>query len=355
MEYQNKDIDILFLKVNKSKPNMYFDNFVKFLYELAQIKYCGEPTDVFRMFLDNHIFPQCEAILKVKHKNREIKEDKMVTKLFGSIINVLYDIYQAYFTFKIKKSFQDSKVELQRCEKSLFKFLRDFEIFPVLINKSKVYSLWTQVTEKSIDGRSPIYKSCVSKLSKNYDIRFENALFSFGFFLDFLALIALTAYVEDDQVFQKVTVAESVVLLLERMELSKGFKNFGDKMHSDMLPPNHIVQAIVKDREKENHSVDQTTTKTQQTTRSSQVLWKDSKDVREESKYKRFNEDIDSSESRGSSRVTKTLSQDYDVDVSEMMPSLKRIFQYYCSYGEPTNSTKLKSSKFIKLLKDANI
>jgi len=32
---------------------------------------------------------------------------------------------------------------------------------------------------------------------------------------------------------------------------------------------------------------------------------------------------------------------------------LMQIFQYYCSYGEPMNTSKLKSSKFIKILKDA--
>lgn len=58
-----KDVDILFVKVNKSKPNMYFDSFVKFLYELAQVKYTGDATEAFRVFLENHIYPQCEAII----------------------------------------------------------------------------------------------------------------------------------------------------------------------------------------------------------------------------------------------------------------------------------------------------
>jgi hypothetical protein len=46
--------------------------------------------------------------------------------------------------------------------------------------------------------------------------------------LDFIALIAITAYIEDeanDKIFQKVSVPEAVVLLLERMELSRGFSN----------------------------------------------------------------------------------------------------------------------------------
>lgn len=32
-----------------------------------------------------------------------------------------------------------------------------------------------------------------------------------------------------------------------------------------------------------------------------------------------------------------------------------RVFQYYCSYGEPMNTNKLKSSKFLKLLKESGL
>jgi len=35
--------------------------------------------------------------------------------------------------------------------------------------------------------------------------------------------------------------------------------------------------------------------------------------------------------------------------------SLMRIFQYYCSYGEPMNNTKLKSMKFMRLLKESGL
>jgi hypothetical protein len=53
-----KDVDILFVKINKSKPNMYFDDFVKFLYALAPIKYDLDDAEAFKMLLKNHIFPQ---------------------------------------------------------------------------------------------------------------------------------------------------------------------------------------------------------------------------------------------------------------------------------------------------------
>lgn len=34
---------------------------------------------------------------------------------------------------------------------------------------------------------------------------------------------------------------------------------------------------------------------------------------------------------------------------------LNRIFQYYCLYGEPLNAKKLKSSKFMKMLRDSGL
>ena len=34
---------------------------------------------------------------------------------------------------------------------------------------------------------------------------------------------------------------------------------------------------------------------------------------------------------------------------------LMRIFAFYCSFGEPLNTNKLRSTKFIKLLRDSKL
>ena len=34
---------------------------------------------------------------------------------------------------------------------------------------------------------------------------------------------------------------------------------------------------------------------------------------------------------------------------------LQKIFQFYCSYGDPLNKTKMKSIKFVKLLKESGL
>ena len=35
--------------------------------------------------------------------------------------------------------------------------------------------------------------------------------------------------------------------------------------------------------------------------------------------------------------------------------SLLKIFQYYCSYGDPMNTSKMKNSKFVKIFQDAQL
>jgi len=44
-----KDVDILFVKFNKSKPNMNFDDFIKFIFELSSLKYELEPSEAFKV------------------------------------------------------------------------------------------------------------------------------------------------------------------------------------------------------------------------------------------------------------------------------------------------------------------
>jgi hypothetical protein len=41
--------------------------------------------------------------------------------------------------------------------------------------------------------------------------------------------------------------------------------------------------------------------------------------------------------------------------VESYVEALLKIFQFYCSIGEPMNTTKMKSSKFIKLLNESGL
>ena len=54
--------------------------------------------------------------------------------------------------------------------------------------------------------------------------------------------------------------------------------------------------------------------------------------------------------------------ENYEFEDSEVVltfekynEGLLRIFQYYCSFGEPMNNTRLKSMKFVKMLKECGL
>lgn len=60
------------------------------------------------------------------------------------------------------------------------------------------------------------------------------------------------------------------------------------------------------------------------------------------------------SPTKGTSEKEQRLARLHDV-LEENKERLNRIFAYYCSFGEPLNIQKLKSSKFIKLLKESKL
>ena len=116
----------------------------------------------------------------------------------------------------------DSVKIAQRSEKDLFQFLSSFDICPTTIGKGKVYSIWTQITQKSISGQVPIYWE--TSLQATDGGASEGKIFTFGFFLDFIVLVVLEGYCEEGT--RKLTPAEGLCFLLERMELSKGYVEF---------------------------------------------------------------------------------------------------------------------------------
>lgn len=84
-----KDIDILFLKINKSKPNMYFEEFIKLLYELAILKYGGDQMDAFKQLLDECLMKRLEEIGGVsKFKPKDVEYDEIVEETFIHIISL---------------------------------------------------------------------------------------------------------------------------------------------------------------------------------------------------------------------------------------------------------------------------
>jgi len=198
-----------------------------------------------------------------------------------------------------------------------------------------------------------VYKEASKALSKSYDIKEENKLFTFAFFLDFLACLGNTAYMK-----KGVSNAESVVNLFLRMEKSEGFCNFESKMHrtqsssSSLQPPESVLKKLdkmkISDDEEEKGDLFSQLSKGTKTVKVTKTTKKEATATRKTTKTKK---------AAPKKKEVEEISFDpvYSEEVEALIPNVKTIFSYYCSFGDTGNKTKLKSSTFQKLLKDAKI
>lgn len=358
------DVDILFAKVNKSKPNMSFEDFIKLLYEFAKLKYGGDEMEAFQHLLKDSIFKKFDEIGGNTAKPKELEYDPIVNEVFENIINLTYDIYHSYFTFRIDKVDKATTAETQRCEKFMYEFLRDFEICPKILSKSKVYAIWTYALECSKAKKEAIYTEASKTLSKNYDIKEENKLFTFAYFLDFIVLLSYEAFKKAKALGK----AEPVVMLLESMEKSEGFCNFEGKMHrtqsssSSLLPPESVYKKLSK-RAPEVEDSEETKEKNISKILSGKAPpLNESSKVKEETKTKGKLAPKKEEKKRklsDNAKPKKAADEDFDAvysdEVKELVPQIKKVFAKYCAYGDKGNTKELKGSMFQKLLKDAKI
>jgi hypothetical protein len=360
------DVDLLFMKINKSKPNMYYEDFLKLLYEFATLKYGGDKMDALKQLLDDHIFKKYEEIRGVVVKTKELEYDETANEVYENAINVIYDIYHSYFTNRIDKVDKAHTDELLRCEKFMYEFLRDFEICPKLLSKTKVHTIWTHVLASSKAKKTAVYKEASKKLSKNYDIKEENKHFTFARYLDFLVLLSIEAFKKKGKA---VVDAQSLVWLLERLESSEGFANFEGKMvrtkcsSSSLLPPESVYTKLSKltpkvetaevSRDKDINKILDGTHITTKVPSSTKEVKKTSGKLAPVNKLKKKK----LSDNVKPKKVADEMNfdDDYSDAVKDHIPALKRIFSYYCGYGNKGNSSELKGSLFQKVLKDAKI
>ena len=162
--------------------------------------------------------------------------------------------------------------------------------------------------------------------------------------------------------------AEMVCLLLERLELSRGFNNLEKKTNRPhtskitLLPSKHVIQNLTTAKKSvlgpnEQNAISsllhQAPSARQQTRETSQKRTTSAmrkKPVSAKQSARKMQLESKKEQPTPESNFGKIKEA-----VDEHKERLMRIFAYYCSFGEPLNTNMLRSSKFIKLLKDAKL
>lgn len=304
-----KDIDILFCSETRHQTHMSFDTFTNMLPRLAQLKYGDKflenPKQSMLTLLNTKFFPLCKQTISPTFHTESLQFNKVIRIILQSVCLPLKNIYIHYFPWEVQGS-EKFDIKANKSQRGLNIMLKDFDICPSLVNKTVISKLWSDVVINCGDF-PPAQALLPSPLHE------QGSCFTFSKYLFILYNSALLGYSNDSQLKSSLP-GEKFLILLERMELSQekktSYTSRPRTARDSLLPPREVIEKVL------NITVPEFT----------EEVYEQQKDVRKVSS-----------------------------ELDKHIESLQRVFQNYCSYGEPMNTTKLKSSKLIKMLKDCGV
>ena len=326
-----KKLDLIFSACVKNKSGMLFETFLDSLPQIALTVFptAGSDRDALQTLLHTYLIPQYQQIASIpqnigSNQKFDIEATPEVLEIFSSIMGTLMQLYLAYFPWE-KSSSESQEIILNKSSNTAMRFLSEFDVCPSIISKSAAFNICVSTINSEKQIILPI-------IPKNFVIGIS---FTFSKFLDFLYKISFFAY--ESKSTDSCEAAEKLCFLLERMELSNGFFNIEkktNKPHSSktfLIPPNNILKKIME----------------------SKII----SEQNEDSKSSMQKSNINKSQMPFNERPSMIYEQSKELYplVEKYLENLQPLFEKYCSFGDPLNTTHLRSSKFIKLLRDAGI
>ncbi|CAD8206712.1 unnamed protein product [Paramecium pentaurelia] len=342
-----QQIDLLFVKANRNKPNMDFENFYYFLELLSEILY-GENS--FQILMDNHLTPLYENIISSTDLGDEETKlsqeiDPICVKLMQVVIQPITFIYNKYFPPQFKNfNLKDQQEELmlkQQIRSSLFLFLKEFEICPQFITKGSAYLLLDYI---QADLNLP--QICQLKKQKS---KFD--LNQFCCYIIKLAMMTLQSFDDSTQEQQIITPLQKLAFLFERMELSQGFNNLeipsnNSKINWKLKVPEELIELIISEPDAIQYL--------NSTTQRMKIHQLKNEEFCDE-QVKRINT-VPTNRVRPSIQINKQFEEQCQQLFQENYTQLFNIYRQYSGISQQTGQdNELVGSKWMKFLKDANL
>jgi len=384
-----KRIDLVFCAENKHKPNMQFNVFLEAITRVAVEKYAQvygneEPVESLRKLLKEHLLPLYDYLCDEKESNTQLPAsvnlsiDTNAIMLIGNIAPTLYEIYHVYFPWELKTSDSEDVVE-NRSKRAMFKLLREFEVCPSLVNMSLANQLWVYCLNHD-DRHLVNFMHEYMIVPPGYNN--IGTVLTLNKFLIFVVKVAYVGY--DQEVYKEssYTPIERLCLLLERMELSTGFHNLEKKTSrphtakTSLIPAKGCLRNIQENLDG-LHSIDyndgegrpnvmflqkhgslqieEPSLSANDTHRSYRVDVATPGRYRETSPRRGRNTSRSPTSGRSLHRSQSPTHPYYHPAIEQYKQRLQTIFQAYCSFGEPMNTTKLKSTKYHRMLRHCGL
>lgn len=303
---------------------MTFETFLETIPRILNEKYPSvfksSPTEAFSRLLENHLLP-----LYSKSDSSSETDKKLINEvdmeceiIFTEIYSSFRDLYLILFPWETRKGITTDFI-LNRSQRSFSIFVRDFDICPGLLNKSQVTKVWNELI---IGTEGPI-ESAIDMLPD--PAKEEGQVLTLSKFMLLVYLFAIKGY-EEDTNLGHAPAAEKLLVLLERLELSKGFQEISIKLKKQsLLPSPNCIN---------------------------QVLYPESDNIDEFSHISEETNEL----SEGGSDIGLGVNGYPPFKLEDHhLEKLQHIFQAYCSYGEPMNTTKMTGTKLVKMMRDCKI
>lgn len=148
----------------------------------------------------------------------------------------LFDIYEGYFPWELKGTEAEYDELRVRSLKKLFLFINDFDLCPLLVNKTLAFKIW----QSSLSN--PPKVECEARHK-------EGIAFSFPKLLELLLKAAYIGFKIEEQM----TLPERMYSMLSHMQLSKGLviveskKKYPHSSKTYLAPPKPLFQEILSD------------------------------------------------------------------------------------------------------------
>ena len=266
---EEREIELCLQKYSNSQTSVDFDVFLTMMFEISELRYSQDEMkgtkrsskEAFMELYEKHMKPLYANI----YMNTEFGEfdtllqepiDRNTLRVLWHSHRVLLNIYRKYFEIELQKLPVDKmslKAYIQKSDHACFNFLTEFDLSPDLIGKNLMNTLFQHILYTPTD-----------RLSNNSDIKHilgdpkseaGNRL-TFSKFITLLARVAMVGYSQKNaerttiELSTNLTSVQKLLLLLERMEFSKGFIEYERSMNlthnskTRLVPPKDVIANV---------------------------------------------------------------------------------------------------------------
>jgi hypothetical protein len=314
-----------------------------------------------------------KSIINVPNIEENVLE-KSIEEIFIQVAPILFDIYKVYFPHEISLS-ENMNFLKHESYKNYYIFLKEFDLYPSLISKPVAFHIYqSEEDDETVINKRDYYLKLIQNIDLQnifkYNSKNENILgrnFNFFKFLRTLLKISEMGYEKIDKFSynsiatsrnnspmnthydnNSIPTSQKLILTLERMEFSEGFKNLEkktnkthsmkntsmitktliEKVKSSTASTNVINSFALDYLSKDNFSASNLLGRISIDDKSSNLIY-----------HKNYNDIC---------RYTGFISQNYGNE-------LVHLFKAFCSFGDPLNTKYMRSQNFLKLLNEAKL